>query len=304
MYRERVTLIVAIFLLMFVFACDDSDSDSGSSTSESQWVFTDDGVELGISGVSPEAILLNDGSVRLYVTDLGIKVYVSSDGLTFTVVGASPPQGSDPTLILLDDGTYRMYFVKEEDGNQEIWTAISPDGLSFTEESGTGIKNTSGSVAWGVPDSVKTPNGSVRLYWVDDPTGASASDFEVIKSAIAEDGLTFTIEDGFRTEDGFVDPYILKAEDENWVGLFATTPEVSRLPQEIYVGTSTDGLTWTIESVPIITISGGNVLDPTAVSLGDGSYRVYYSATPDTDPFSGHSLKSGILRQRNSSRLH
>jgi len=259
--------------------------DSGRSN----WTFTEDNVSLGIQGVSPETVLLTDGSVRLHVTDMGIKTYKSSNGLNFTEETASPPQGSDPSLIKLDDGTYRMYYV---DLNS-IWTATSSDGLNWTKESNTGISNTSGGQAWGVPDSIELPDGRIRLYWVDMP---SESNYEVIKSAISSDGVTFALESGFRTQDGYVDSYVLKAEEGNWVGLFATTPTQERLPQQIYIGTSSDGLTWSIASSPIITVSAGNALDPTAVPLGDGSYRVYYASTPNADPFADFSLRNGILK--------
>jgi len=302
MSRNTIKLIMVALCFVLAVSCDSSDSsssgtgsgDDGSSSSE--WTFTADNVDFGISGVSPEAI---EGSVRLYVTAIGgMRVFSASDGLTFSEESGSFPSGSDPTLIILDNGTYRMYYVDMNDeGTQEVWTAASPDGLNWTKESGTGITNTFGGGAWGVPDSVKLPDGRIRIYWVDMPSEDGDDVFEVIKSAISTDGITFTEESGFRTENGYVDSYILKAENGDWIGLFATTPEESRLPQKIYVGTSTDGLTWTIESDPIISESGGNVLDPTAVSLGDGSYRVYYIATSGSDPSAGHFVKSGILRQ-------
>ena len=273
-------------------------SDGEDTDGESNWTFADDNVELGIAGVSPEAILLEDGSVRLYVTDMGMKVYRASDGLTFSEETAQLPQGSDPTLIRLADGTLRMYYVNMENDTQVICTATSSDGLNWTEESSTGISNRTGGPAWGVPDSIELPNGSVRLYWVDEPSGDSSSVLEVIRSAASSDGLVFVEEAGYRTEDGYVDPYILLAEETGWIGLFATTPDFRRLPQRIHFGTSTDGLTWSIETAAIITVSGGNALDPTAVPLGDGSYRVYYSATPGSDPFSGHFIKSGVLRPK------
>ncbi len=269
---------------------------SGGGAVVTSWTFTDDGVDLGIAGVSPESILLSDGTVRLYVTDLGMRVYRSTDGVTFQEETGSFPPGSDPTLIQLADGTYRMYFVDGDTNPRQIGTALSSDGLTWTKEALTGITNTTNAQAWGVPDSVKLPDGRIRLYWVDDPQGTTGDNYEVIRSAVSTDGVTFTIEDGNRTQGGYVDSYVVKAVTDDWLGLFATTPEESRLPQKIYIGTSTDGLTWTIQSDPIITVPGGNALDPTAVPLGDGSYRVYYSSTPSSDPFSGFYLKSGILR--------
>jgi len=267
-------------------------------SSRSNWTFTEDNVSLGISGVSPEAILLSDDSVRLYVTDMGIKIYKSSDGLNFTEETASPPQGgADPTLIELSDGTYRMYYRDMPGQLETICTAISSDGLNWTRESNTWISNTSGGEAWGVPDSVELPDGRIRLYWVDTPPGCPdpPNGYEVIKSAISSNGLTFTEESGYRTEGGYVDPYILVAEEGNWIGLFSLMlPDLK--PMKMYIGTSTDGLTWSIESNSIISVSGGHAIDPTAVPLGDGSYRVYYGSVLDEGPDVNSLLKSGILK--------
>jgi len=260
-----------------------------------EWSFAEDDVALDIPGVSPEAILLEDGSVRLYVTDMGMKVYRSEDGLAFDEENVQMPPGSHPPLIPLSNGGYRMYYVDMINNTQTICTATSSDGLTWTEEACTSIKNSSGNQAWGVPDSVECPDGSIRLYWVDMPPTMGFGTYEVIKSAISEDGVDFTIEDGYRTEDGYVDSYVLIAEEGNWVGLFATTPAPERLPQEIFIGTSTDGLTWEIKRDPIITVEGGNALDPTAVPLENGSWRVYYSSTPGSDPFAGFTLQSGVL---------
>ena len=96
-----------------------------NNSSRSNWTFTEDNASLGISGVSPEAILLSDDSVRLYVTDMGIKIYKSSDGLKFTEeTGSPPPGGADPTLIKLSDGTYRMYYKDRQGQLETICTEI------------------------------------------------------------------------------------------------------------------------------------------------------------------------------------
>jgi len=144
-----------------------NDEDGEIEVSDSKWSFAEDGVNLGILGVSPEAILLDDGDVRLYVTGIGMKVYRSGDGLTFVQETAILPPGSDPTLIRLDDDTYRMYYVDRGQGAELIWTATSIDGLNWQKESSTGIGNIAGSQAWGVPDSIELPDGRIRLYWVD-----------------------------------------------------------------------------------------------------------------------------------------
>ena len=276
-------------------------------SSSSGWTFTEDNVSLGITGVSPEAILLSDDSVRLYVTggSQGMTLYRASDGLTFTEETASLPLGgSDPTLIRLGDGTYRMYY----NDRDTIKTATSPDGLVWTEESSTGISNTNNNGAWGVPDSVELPDGRVRLYWVDTPIYVTPPNgYEVVKSAVSPDGLTFTEESGYRTENtngegGWADPHVLLAEEGNWVGLFSFIPpfteENPNEPMTIHVGTSTDGLTWSLDSEPIITVTGGHVGDPASYPLGDGSYRVYHVATSELNPPHNYFITSGILKPK------
>ena len=288
-----------------------SSTDSGITRAnngvESIWTFTEDNVSLGIIGVSPEAVLLDDASIRLYVTGgtQGMTLYKAGDGLTFTQETASLPLGgSDPTLIRLSDSTYRMYYNDRE----MIKTATSPDGLAWTEESSTGISNTNNNGAWGVPDSVKLPNGLIRLYWVDTPIYVTPPNgYEVVKSAISPDGLTFTEELGYRTEytngtGGWADPHIVLAEEGNWVGLFSYIPPFSETdtimePMTLHVGTSIDGLTWLIESEPIITVTGGHVGDPASYPLGDGSYRIYHVATSELNPPHTYFIKSGVLKK-------
>ena len=277
------------------------------ASGQANWTFTEDNVDFGISGVSPEAVLLDDGSVRLYVTGgiQGMTLYRASDGLTFTEETASLPLGgSDPTLIRLGDGTYRMYY----NDRDTIKTATSPDGLAWTEESSTGISNTNGNGAWGVPDSVEIPDGRIRLYWVDTPIYVTPPNgYEVVKSAVSADGLTFTEESGYRTENtngegGWADPHVLLAEEGNWIGLFSFIPPLTEgnpnAPMTIHVGTSTDGLTWSVESEPIISVSGGHVGDPASYPLGDGSYRVYYLATSELNPPHNYFITSGILKPK------
>lgn len=285
------------FWLKALADCEISTATSETATTSS-YSFTLDEVNFGIPGVSPEAIL-KDGKTWLYVTDEGMKLYEAEDGLNFEKVADLTLPGSDPTIIPQSDETYRMYYVQHNRDTQtgldaaEIRSALSSDGITWSDEGDTGITNETGNDAWGVPDTILTPEGDVRLYWVSMPDEKGA--YEVVLSAISEDGMTFTEESGYRTEDGYVDPYILLAEKGNWVGLFATTPAEERLPQKIYVGTSPDGLTWQLESEAIIAVSGKNNLDPTAVPLGNNKYRIYFSASPEEDPFSDWEIKSGVL---------
>jgi hypothetical protein len=303
MFIRRTFSNIILLSLMAVFAgacqmgfeasSDDGNSQASASVSTERFHilnFTEDNVDLGIADVvSPETILLDDGTVRLYTTSMGgIEVYDAADGLTFVKQVANTPLGSDPTVLKLDDGTYRMYYLDHMDST--IKTATSPDGLNFTNEGSTGITNTTGDNAWGVPDTIVAPDGTVRMFWVSTESGQQ---WEVIKSATSTDGVTFTVDSGFRTTGGLVDPFLLLASGDLWLGLFATSPGMA--PQKIFLGNSSDGVLWSFITGAIIEVDGGNALDATAVNIGTDTYRVYYVATTGADPFSGWYLRSGVL---------
>lgn len=104
-----------------------------------------DSQTAGLSPVDPEAVVLSDGRVRLYVDDLGrgqITSFTSVDGINFTADGAPPIAGTHPSIVRLPDGRYRMYFVRFDpglfaaQGVRPIRSAVSSDGLAWTEEPG------------------------------------------------------------------------------------------------------------------------------------------------------------------------
>ncbi|MBI2437948.1 MAG: hypothetical protein HYV36_03945 [Lentisphaerae bacterium] len=128
-----------------------------------------------------------------------------------------------------------------------------------------------------------------------DGNGGGPEIYEVILSATSSDGRTFTQDQGYRFTNGYVDPYVLKAQSNNWLALVSTTPSSNRLPQRIYMAASTDGLNWQVNTNALISVVGGNALDPTALALSNGTFRVYYTATTNADPFSGFYLASGII---------
>ena len=130
--------------------------------------------------------------------------------------------------------------------------------------------------------------------------GQDSSNFEVILSATSTDGRTFTQDEGYRLENGYVDAHIIKVAANDWLMLVATTPSATRLPQQIYMARSGDGISWQVNTNALIKVPDGNALDPTAVDLGGGSYRVYYVGTSTSDPFSGFYLTSGVIQATSS----
>ena len=126
----------------------------------------------------------------------------------------------DLTIITTTEGVRRAYYVEIDpnSGNHEIFTAlISEDGLTLSQATTTGILD-KGDTAWGVPDSVVLPDGRIRLYWVSSDWAAKTLANEVILSATSTttEGTNFTIDEGYRTEGGYVDFEVLKANDNDW----------------------------------------------------------------------------------------
>lgn len=143
---------------------------------------------------------------------------------------------------------------------------------------------------------------SIGLCSLRAKDGEEPADYEVIFSASSSDGRTFTRDEGSRFTNGYVDPYVLRAQSGGWLALVAGTPSADRLPQQIYMASSTNGLSWQVDTNVLIASSGGNALDPTAVALSNGTFRVYFTATTNTDPFSGFYLASGIISTNQSGR--
>ena len=161
---------------------------------------------------------------------------------------------------------------------KEIFSAdISDDGLSLSNRLATGFSD-QGALAWGVPDAVRLPDGRVRLYWVEDPNQAVQAD-EIIVSATSTDasGTTFQRDSGSRTTGGYVDFEVLKAEAGDWLAVMSSSPEtIPNRSQGIYVGTSSDGLTWNVQPDNLAPTQK-SYLDPTGVAIGPNQWQLVLS---------------------------
>ena len=238
---------------------------------------------LGLSGVSPHADLMEDGSVRLYFPSPqtgGTAVATCTLAGNCSIVG-SIERAADLTDVVLTDGSRRAYFVEFDPTTKfkEIYTApLSADGLTLGDRVSLGISS-EGAGAWGVPDAVLLPDGRVRIYWVEpSPQGGMA--MENIVSATSTDvtGTVFVRDEGTRTTGGLVDFEVLRAEPGNWLAIMSTSP--ADLPQRLLVGTSDDGLTWQINP-DSLTSREMSYLDPTGILTGDDTFLVYYATAPN-----------------------
>lgn len=216
------------------------------------------------------ALQLPDDRIRVYgeyePNPIGswnptLQCYVSAGGSQFTLEsGAVAGGGRIPNVVRLPAGEYRMYY-EGSGGVMTFKSALSSDGLNFTEEPGdrlvgTGTENEA--VGFSSPRVVELQNGTYRMYY----TGENATT-QVLLSAVSADGLAWTREDGIRI-DG-------KSFCADWTTIHQVGPIIdSTGTVRIYFGllkcdsskkndhfgiyefTSSDGLSFTWNSAPIV----------------------------------------------------
>ncbi len=143
----------------------------------------------------------DDGTLRLFYSSMeagGTAVDLCSADLVCERQGAIQ-RVSDVTILNTPAGERRAYLVEFDPNTNDkvIYTAlISADGLTLSGQTSLGISS-EGAMAWGVPDAVVTPEGLVRLYWVEPGDGRAS---ERIVSATSTDGTgtEFVRDDGDR----------------------------------------------------------------------------------------------------------
>jgi hypothetical protein len=259
-----------------------------------------------LEGVSPELVEDPAGGYLLLTTGLGQnRVYRSADGVSFTPDPSfRVPMGNDYSLVQKPDGSWLLYYItfdapqaepgKAPDPSKAIKTVMvstAAELTSFGDGVPTGIKQDKPGPAWGVPETYITPDGTYQMMWVDMVEGQNS---EVLRTANSTDGITYTANDGFVISGGYVDPFMLRVDANDWVLLLSTTP--ARLPQKIYVAKSTDGISWEIDPTPLLEDAEKNYLDPAAVSTGAGKWLVVLSTAEKDNAISGpHNYVIGTL---------
>ena len=226
----------------------------------------------------------NEEYQLFYTGNGGVTVNTMSNDVQLTEQGVIRLI-QDLTIITTTEGRRRAYYIEIDpnSGNHEIFTAlISEDGLTLSQPTTTGISD-NGDTAWGVPDSVVLPDGRIRLYWVSSDWAAKTLANEVILSATSTTakGTNFVIDEGYRTEGGYVDFEVLKADDNNWLAIMSSSPvTIPDEPQGIYIGVSNDGLIWEINSNNLAPTEK-SYLDPTGVLLSSSNdkYKIVMSSS-------------------------
>ena len=277
-----------------------------------EWQLTDDAVSLGMNGASPHVEKTASGD-RVFRSDMvpsGTAVSMCTDAGTCTSETLTVSGGgvSDYTVAIATSGP-RAYFkrVNPATNKQAVYSAAcnTSDCLSFGTATLTStlMEVAKDTKAWGVPDAVRLPDGRIRIYIVEKEDSATkgGSCPEKIASYISGDGVSFSKEPGWRLEGGYVDSEILRAKDGEWVMIMAdgpgcTTSTGASKVQQLFVSTSTDGLTWAKPQVLTKTDIGR--LDPTGYEVSPNVFRIYYAAggAGAFDPNTVYSIKRATMR--------
>ena len=261
--------------------------------------------ETGIRGVSPELIEI-DGESTLFVTSLDPQRVWHGDGSGgFVPAPLELPPGADFTVI--DEGSqWRIYWADfiempqaaqpmSPDAKKQVVSATTTDFRSYSPATPTGVQQVGEGLAWGVPDTVVGPDGTVHMYWVDEVEGERR---EVLRHATSANGIDFTVSAEPVMFGGYVDPFVLRAEEGDWLMLLSTTPHPSELPQKLHLARSSDGVAWEVDPTPLLTDPEQNYLDPTAYSTGEGEWQIVFATSPKDSPLDPDlmMLVSGVLR--------
>lgn len=300
---RRLLIVPAIALISLTAGC------SGTAQPGADFVGSwsiDSLSETTIQGVSPELIDL-DGELTLFVTSLNPqRVWdMGADG-SLSPSQRDVPPGADFTVIKESEG-WRIYwtdFVEtpqpgkpmSPDAKKRVVSATTKDFLTYGETTSTGIEQTGSGRAWGVPDTVVGPDGTIHMYWVDEVEGESR---EVLQHATSIDGVTFVQDDAPVMFGGYVDPYVLRAEVGDWLMVLSTTPHPSELPQKIHLARSVDGTSWEVDPTPLFTAPDRNYLDPTAFPIDEHSWRIVMATSPTNDALNpdAMTLVTGVLTE-------
>ena len=257
----------------------DTKDNSDSSSPVDQVVTVENIKSIDYYGTSSHLEIVDESTLRLFYNDFGgVAVFLCSFDFNCEFQG-SIQFITDLTLVETVDGERRGYFVEMNPNTMEsgIFTAIfSDDGLSYSDKTPLGITAREDEVAWGVPDTVVMQNGLVRIYWVYTEDNFSP---EKIASATSKTskGVEFTIDPGYRVDNGYVDFEVLKAEEGDWRAIMSFTPHyLPDIPQSLFYATSKDLLDWEF-SKERITEKDFSYLDPTGIPIDDKTYLIVMS---------------------------
>ncbi|MBX7219251.1 MAG: hypothetical protein K1Y36_04845 [Blastocatellia bacterium] len=251
-----------------------------SATSKDGLNWTADNVVLLEKASVPCAAVTKDGKIRIYYVDAstmpeGANVAESTDGgktfkpLGLKIINRAEFKAVDPSIVQLKDGRFRLYYyaAKMQIGEKDlhsVHSAISTDGVTFTEEQGN----------LEYPGLVDPDVFKARKEWL--MFVFSLTDLKTIVAS-SRDGLNFKYV-GPLSVQGYGTTAPVKLDD----GRFRLYAFNQRGNRTFHSFVSTDGLNWTEEPGIRLQLEGpGQITDPFVVRLSDGTWKMFYKYGPE-----------------------
>lgn len=290
---ERNILPVAVLILLAV-----AGSSSTEFTLHEGWSYEGKLIDAGYL-VDVTVVQLDDGRYRLYGEDANqseraVVSYISDDGLNFQLENGSRLIGAGLSSFILKppEGGFRLYYTETAGfpGSGNIRSFVSDDGLNFTLEAGNRLTYSgSGYEAHGITGAkiIQLANGSYRMYYI----GRDNNDTDRELSALSSDAFNWTRESGVRINTSG------SCSGNGLIGIGDGVPIIdSEGTHHLYTAalrcndgfingiwdfTSSDGLTFTLGSTPLIgsyTTNGTEVNPEDAAAIMINSeIRIYFA---------------------------
>lgn len=214
-----------------------------------------------------EVVKVDENTYRMYYSQNG-SVYsaTSAKGKNWTTEdGVRVANAGQVSLLDLGDEGLRMYFTRMQDGVNVMLSAISTDGLNFTEEDGVRlepghVKGFDSSTGIVHPSVIQLYDGRYRVFYDTLNTSDPDSTWRIL-SAISEDGLNFTVEEGVRIKpktdmpngtQSVWSPYVRKKKGTYYLYFGAQYDSKPLTRNGIYVAKSQNGKDFTVNPTPLV----------------------------------------------------
>lgn len=248
-------------------------------------------------GVSPE-VFFDQPTATYYLitTSQPPTEYSSKDGVNWTPVGNTLPQGIDWSIVQEGPNNYRLYYAEFvpgapgsappppcTPGTKRLRYATSSDLRTWTTQPGVLLAD----VGCGVPHVMKTSKGQYFLYF------NAKNPVHGVNIATSSDGLSWSVRPGIAANNStLVDPAPIEMPDGTFLMIGSSTGGPGQF-QELQILSSPDALTWTQRSRPLYSASGASALDP-SVELINGEVKVWFGYAPGGD-HNNSRISSGVV---------
>lgn len=204
-----VVIVVGLLIWFLVTRKPNAAPSQTTSTTNTNPTWQEKGVAVAGQYADADAVDLGNGTYRLYYAvepevpgnKMEIFSATSSDGISWTKESGNRKEfAAFPDVLKLPDGRWRMYFQSNKDGG--IKSAISTDGLQFTDEPGLRIDTKEPGYTLrdvGAQSTTILADGSYLMIYhgtIDEPYQTSEklpnSTTQIYFWATSTDGLTFT----------------------------------------------------------------------------------------------------------------